>query len=192
MQNLVLPKSLKQVIFLILWLHVIIFAGATTEVTANVAQPRGDTQIADTLNVKSKKMTEAEELDLTFKELAYYFEASLKFYVALGVFSKIYSTNPPEIACRFCPKRSLLCDELIKHYIQVKAMRKAIGAKDSIANKARKNMLLIYDEITQLLCAGSLDDVRKFMVKIAQEKKIPCEGCKKFEWQAIGVNKSAI
>jgi len=191
MSNLVLLKLSKQVVFLILWLNVIVSAGATSRVTANVAQPPGCMQIADNLNMNSKKLTETEEVILSFNEVAYYFEAAFKFYAVLGIFSQKYTTNTPEITCRYCPKRSLPCDELIVK-IQAKAMDKAIGAKDSIANEARKNMLSIYHEITQLLYMGSLDDIRKFMAKIAQEKEVLCEDCQKFEWQAVGVSKSAI
>ena len=61
-------------------------------------------------------------------------------------------------------------------------MDKAVGEKDSIANKARKKMLTTYHKITQLLCVASIDDIRKFMAKIAQEEAIPCEDCKKINW----------
>ncbi len=108
----------------------------------------------------------------------------------MGFCSKKYRISIPEITCKFCPKRSLPCDELIVK-VQAKAMDKAIGAKESIANEARKKMLTIYDEITKLLCTGSIDDIRKFMVKIAQDGAIPCEDCQKFEWTSKGVSKCA-
>jgi len=135
-------------------------------------------------------VTEVEQVALTFNELSHYFNAALQFYTAQSAFSQKYNTNIPEISCKFCPKRSLPCDELIVK-IQAKAMDKAIGAEASIANEARKKMLAIYHEITQLLFLGCVDDIRNFMAKIAQQESIPCEDCQKVEWQAVAPSKCA-
>lgn len=67
----------------------------------------------------------------------------------------------------------------------------AIDGNGSIVQDARKNMRAIYSEITQLLCVGSMDDIRAFMAKIAQEGGIPCEDCQNVEWTALGVGQRA-
>lgn len=137
-----------------------------------------------------KQPTEIEQVALTVNELSLYFGATLQFYMALKSFSKKYNTKTPEITCKFCPARSLPCDELIVK-VQAKAIDKAIGAKASVASETRKKMLTTYDEITNLISFGSLDDIRGLMAKIAQEEAIPCEGCQRVEWRAIGVSKKS-
>lgn len=127
-----------------------------------------------------KDLADIQEVTLVFKEAAYYFPTMFQFYAALQPVSQTF-TDTPAINCKFCLKRSLLCDELIVK-VQAKAMEKVKGASDSVINETRKKMLSIYHEITQLLPIGSLDDIRKFMAKIAQEEGVPCEDCKKVEW----------
>lgn len=140
-------------------------------------------------DLTAQDLADIEEVALTFKEAGYYFGASMPFYAALGAFNQKNGKNPAEITCKFCPKRSLPCSELIVK-VQAKAIGKAKKAKDCIANETRKKMLATYDEITKLLCLGSIDDVRKFMANVAQEEEIPCEGCKKVEWKAEGISKN--
>jgi hypothetical protein len=135
-------------------------------------------------------VTEVEQVALTFNELSHYFNATLQFYAAQSAFNQKYKTNIPEITCEFCPKRSLPCDELIVK-IQAKAMDKAIGAEDTMANEVREKMLAIYHEITQLLFLGSMDDIRNFMAKIAQQEAIPCEDCQRVAWKAVAASKCA-
>lgn len=135
------------------------------------------------------ELTQMQEVVVSFNEVGHYFGACLLFYAALNDFSQKNNTSIPEITCKLCPQTALPCDQLIVK-VQAKAMDKAIGAEDSIANEARKKMLSIYDEITKQLCVASLDDIRKFMAKVAQEEEIACEDCQKFEWQALGVSKS--
>jgi len=134
-----------------------------------------------------RDLADLNEVALTFKELTYYFESSIPFYAALISFDQENSMNPAEITCKFCPKRSLPCGDLIVK-VQAKAMEKAIGAKDFVADEVRKKMLATYHEITKLLCIGSVDDVRNLMTKIAQDETIPCEDCQRSDWQAIGVS----
>jgi hypothetical protein len=93
----------------------------------------------------------------------------------------------PEITCKYCPQRTLSCDELICK-IKARTMKKAVCDKTSVAEELRKKMLNIYKEITNLLVIGNIDNIRKFMAKIAQEAVIPCEGCQKVEWVALSVH----
>src|SRR5205823_2665061 len=104
-----------------------------------------------------KDLVDIQEATLIFKENAYYFNTMFQFYAALQPVSQTF-TNTPAINCKFCLKRSLLCDELIVK-VQAKAIEKTIKSEDSIANEIRKKMLSIYHEITQLLPIGSLDDI---------------------------------
>lgn len=127
------------------------------------------------------KLTEIEQVALTFKELAYYLGASVPFYAALQDFNQNNPTSPAEISCKFCPRRSLPCGELIVK-VQAKAMDQAIGAEDTVAGEVRKKMLATYYELTKLLCIGSVNDVKNFMIKTAQNETIPCEDCKRSEW----------
>jgi|GEM_PF-4997519 len=136
-----------------------------------------------------KQPSEIEQVASVFNEISYYFGSTLQFYMALKCFSQKYNTNTPEITCKFCPSRPLPCDELLVK-IQTKAIDKAIGANDPIANEARKKMLTIYEEITKLLYSESIDNIRKFMAKAAQEEEIQCEDCQKNAWMAVGINKS--
>ncbi len=131
--------------------------------------------------------TEMEQVALTFKELAYYFGAAVPFHAVLRAFDQKNFMNPAEITCKFCPTRSLPCGELIVK-VQAKAMDKAIGAQVSISDEVRKKMLAEYHEITKLLCIGSIDDIRKFMAKLAQDNIIPCEDCQRSDWQSTGVS----
>ena len=133
------------------------------------------------------KPTEMEYVALTFKEIAYYFGASIPFYAALGSFDQQNPANLAEITCTVCPQRSLPCGELIVK-VQAKAIDTVIDANNSVISEVRKKMLAIYYEITTLLYIGSIDDIRKCMTKIAQEETIPCEGCQRSDWQAVGVN----
>lgn len=125
-------------------------------------------------------LADIQEATLIFKETAYYFDTMFQFYAALRPISQTF-TNTPAINCKFCLKRSLLCDELIVK-VQAKSVEKAIKSESCIGDQIRKKMLSIYHDIMQLLLIGSLDDIRTFMAKIAQDEKIPCEDCKKVEW----------
>ncbi len=136
-------------------------------------------------------LTDIQEAAASFNEIGHYFGAILRFYTALDMFSKNNNVKTPEIICKFCPEKSLPCDQLMVK-VQAKAMDKSIGANDSVANKVRKKMLLIYDDITLLLYKGPFNDVEKCMVKIAQEGNIPCEGCHKVKWQALDGSKSKV
>lgn len=127
-----------------------------------------------------KDLADIQEAKLIFKETAYYFPTMFQFYGALQPISQTF-IDTPAINCKVCLKRSLHCDELIVK-VQAKAIEKTIKSEDSIANEIRKQMLSMYYEITQLLKMGSLDDIRKFMTKLAQEQEISCEDCKKVEW----------
>lgn len=139
------------------------------------------------IHLRDKNLADLNEVALTFKELAYYIGASIPFYAALGSFDQKNAMSPAEIMCKFCPKRSLPCGELIVK-VQAKAIEEAIGAEDSVANEVRKKMLALYYEITKILCIGSIDDVRNLMIKIAKNEKIPCEDCQKSDWQINNIN----
>lgn len=135
----------------------------------------------------TSSLTESELVIAVFNELAHYFDATVKFCIALNAFEQNHKVEIPEITCKYCPQRALPCDELINK-IKAKAMEKAVCDKTSVAEAVRKKMLDIYQEITNLLSIGNIDNLRKFMAKIAQEKAIPCEGCQKVEWVARGVH----
>jgi hypothetical protein len=137
-------------------------------------------------NTQESAMTEGEQLAAVLNELSYYFNATIQFYSALKVFEQNYNVETPEVTCKYCPQRALPCDELINK-TKARAMKKAIFEKTSIAEMVHKKMLAIYQEITDLLSIGNMENIRKFMAKIAQEEAIPCEGCQKVEWTDAGV-----
>jgi hypothetical protein len=137
-----------------------------------------------TVNLSAKNnMTEMEQVVATFNELSNYFAASVQFHLALREFQRQHDVKASEITCKYCPKRIMPCDELIVK-VQAKAMDAAIGAETCAADEVRKKMLTIYEGITQLLHLGSIDDVKKIMVKIAQDEAIPCEDCQRCEWES--------
>lgn len=141
------------------------------------------------LNLAAKnELSDLQTVAQTVKELGYYFGSTLQFHAALTIFSQKNNAIIPDITCMFCPKRSLPCDELLVK-IQAKSIDKSISKSNSEAHEIRKNLLAIYEEITNMLYAESLDSIRACMVRIARDGEIQCEDCQKIAWTTLGVDK---